>query len=214
MKILSTKILTKEQRDIVSDVEVVEKSFIEITFPQDYLVDEKLYNVVFTSANSVRAVFEKNKNKPEDFERVHCVGLKTASLLASFGITVEIIAKNAVELAEALIKEIIQEIHFFCGNLRNSDLPNLMAENGVLVTEYMVYQTELIPHTYDEKFDYVLFYSPSGIKSYIKANNTTNVAVICIGSTTATAAVDHFEEVYMADEQNVESVLQKVKKLI
>ncbi|NIJ45397.1 uroporphyrinogen-III synthase [Wenyingzhuangia heitensis] len=220
MKILSTKILTPSQRNLLKGFEIKEIPMIDISFGNGFVIDEMIENAVFTSANSVRSVFEIHQNKANWFTTVYCVGTKTQSLLEKYGIDVTIVAENAVELANVLTQKFLKEtnllkqISWFCGNLKNDDLPNIMAENGVLVTEYTVYNTTLIPKKIEETFDAILFYSPSGIKSYIKANKINVTPVICIGATTATEAVEYFENVYISDTQNVEGVLEKVQEII
>jgi len=220
MKILSTKKLTTEQRNQLIGFEVEEISMIAISYGNGFKVDEKVKNAVFTSANSVRSVFSIHKNSTEWFDSVFCVGEKTKYLLEKFGLQVTVIANNAMELADALAERFskdensLKEISWFCGNLRNNDLPSIMADNGVLVTEYLVYQTELIPVKTETIFDAILFFSPSGIKSYLKMNAVNLNPVICIGATTATEAIQHFDNVYISDETSVESVLEKVKEIV
>lgn len=213
MRILSTKVLSNHQRDLLKDFDVKEVSMIDISFGENFKIEEDIPHAVFTSANAVRSVFEKNKNRAESFQKVYCVGLKTKSLLEIFGVQVQDVADNALTLADILVAKKTQDIHFYCGNLRNNDLPNVMAENGVLVTEYIVYKTELREQTFEEVFDVVLFFSPSGVTSYVKGKNNRNVKAICIGYTTATEALDVFEEVYVAEKTTVESVIQKLKEI-
>lgn len=220
MKILSTKKLSPEQRNILHDFEVEEVSMIEISYGENFKIEENVENAVFTSANSVRSVFSKHKNNTNWFNKVFCVGQKTKYLLEQAGLEVEVIANNALELADVLVERFsndessIKEISWFCGNLRNNDLPQIMAEYGVLVTEYLVYQTNLIPVKLETEFDGVLFFSPSGIKSYLKKNPTNSKPVFCIGATTATEAIHSFDNVYIADDTSVESVLEKVKEVL
>lgn len=220
MKILSTKILTDIQRELLASYEVEEVSMIDISFGEGFKITEKIENAVFTSANSVRSVFKIHQNKANWFKTVYCVGTKTQSLLEKYGIKVAVVANNAAELAQVLAHKfseethLLKEISWFCGNLKNDDLPSIMAENGVLVTEYKVYTTTLVPQKINKPFDAILFYSPSGIKSYLQKNKATLAPVICIGVTTATEALNSFEEVYIADETTVESVIAKVKEII
>lgn len=220
MKILSTKKLTSQQRSQLIDFDVKEISMIDISYGENFNVDEKIENAVFTSANSVRSVFSIHNNSKEYFGTVFCVGDKTKFLLEKFGLQVAVIANNAMELADVLAERFskeensLKEISWFCGNLRNNDLPSIMAENGVLVTEYLVYETKLIPVKTENDFDAILFFSPSGIKSYLKMNTTNSNPVICIGATTASEAIEHFENVYIADETSVESVLEKVTEVL
>ena len=55
----------------------------------------------------------------------------------------------------------------------------------------------------------ILFYSPSGIESYLEENSTEKVA-FCIGETTAVEARKHFDKVEVANMPDVESVLELV----
>ena len=197
-----------------------EISMIEISYGSDFNIEENIINAVFTSANSVRSVFEKHQIATSFFDVVFCVGSKTKQLLESFGIKVALMANNALELAELLAErfarnsESIKEISWFCGNLRNNDLPQIMAENGVLVTEYLVYQTQFIPVKVENNYDAILFFSPSGIASYLKKNKPNSNPVVCIGSTTATKAIEAFDNVYISDTTTVESVLEKVNEIL
>ena len=68
----------------------------------------------------------------------------------------------------------------------------------------------LSPEKIDDEVSGVLFYSPSGIDSYLKENNTDKTA-FCIGETTAKAARNHFENVQVANLPSVESLLELVK---
>jgi len=57
----------------------------------------------------------------------------------------------------------------------------------------------------------VLFYSPSGIDSYLKDNNTDKIA-FCIGETTAAEARIHFETVIVSKLATVDGVIDSVNK--
>jgi len=220
MTILSTKILTDTQRELLKGYVVKEVSMIDISFGTGFKITEKIENAVFTSANSVRSVFEIHKNKPDWFGTVYCVGTKTQSLLEKNGVSVSVVANNAIELADVLVQQFtkdkssLKEINWFCGNLRNQDLPNIMAENGVLVTEYPVYQTNLSPEKVETASNAILFFSPSGVKSYLQKNKADHTPVICIGVTTATEAIQSFDNVYISDSQSVEGVIEKTKEII
>lgn len=220
MKVLSTKKLNESQKNLLGDLELKEIPFISISYGENFKVEETILNAVFTSANSVRSVFKKHEVDTKWFDTVFCVGQKTKKLLEENGIAVEICANNALDLADILAEKFssndyeLNEISWFCGNLRNNDLPTILAENGVVVTEYLVYQTKLTPVEIKEDFDAVLFFSPSGVKSYLKKNKVNSKPVICIGSTTATEAIESFENVYIAEETSVESTIDKVKEVL
>ncbi|MGY5353226.1 uroporphyrinogen-III synthase [Wenyingzhuangia sp. IMCC45533] len=220
MKILSTKKLTETQLNLLQGFEVDEVPMIKISYGSNFKVDEWVSNAIFTSANSVKSVFEIHQNNTDWFDRVYCVGNKTQYLLEKQGLKVDFVANNGVELAEFLAHhfsskaEELKQVNWFCGNLRNEELPTILAENGIMVTKYLVYQTELISRKLEKKYDAILFYSPSGIKSYIKENKVTEVPVICIGVTTATEAINHFKNVFIAEDTSVESVIKKAMEVL
>jgi len=221
VKILSTKKLSSDQRDIVSDFQVEEVAMIDIFFGKNLEINERVKNAIFTSSNSVRSVFEVNKIEISNFEFIFCVGEKTKVLLESFGLVVDICAKNANELAYAILdmfaantERSFKEISWFCGNLRNNELPVIIAEHGLLVTEYLVYETKLNTILVQEDYDAILFYSPSGVKAYLKLNKPNSNPVVCIGSTTAIEAIEFFDNVYISDKTTVESVIEKVKEIL
>ena len=224
MKVLSTKILIQSQRALLPEgITVHEESLIQIEFGQGLVIDQHIQHAVFTSGNAVKAVFEANSQQPEasSFDNVYCVGQKTKKLLEEKGVEVVEVANNALELAEVLAERLEQgtEVWFYCGNIRNNDLPEVLAENGILVAEAIVYTTKFVETELDVDYDVVLFYSPSGVKSFLnnKELQITNYElpkVICIGATTASEAIEHFEEVYIAEETSVESVIEKLKENI
>lgn len=220
MKILSTKVLTQNQKDLLKGFEVKEVPMIDISFGNNFSLTEKINNAIFTSVNSVKAVFEINKINPSLFNTVFCVGTKTQKILEKHGLKVEVVAGDAQQLSDKLVSKIaeksiqLDEVNWFCGNIRNTILPSMMAENGILITEYVVYKTELVPKKVEDDYDSILFFSPSGVRSYLQKNNPIQKPIVCIGVTTATEALNSFDEVYMADETTVESVIEKVKEII
>ena len=81
--------------------------------------------------------------------------------------------------------------------------------NNIVVNEVEAYKTMLSPEKIDDDVSGVLFYSPSGIESYLKENTTDKIA-FCIGETTAKEARKYFEIVKVADMPSTESLLELV----
>ena len=65
---------------------------------------------------------------------------------------------------------------------------------------------------FDDKFDGILFYSPSGIESYLVDNNNFDAVAFCIGFTTAFEAEKHFKKVEVAKLPTIESVIKLVNQ--
>ena len=88
-------------------------------------------------------------------------------------------------------------------------MPAYLQANDIIVNEVEAYKTMLSPNKIDDSFSGVLFYSPSGIESYLKENKTDKIA-FCIGETTAVEARKHFDDVRVAKVPTVESVIELV----
>jgi uroporphyrinogen-III synthase len=142
---------------------------------------------------------------------VYCVGDKTAQFLEEKNVKVTVKANSAEELAdEILLNKNIEELYFFCGNLRRNELPEMLTENNIKVNEIEVYTTNFKPVKIKNTYDGVLFFSPSSVKSYLLKNTDTQSIAFCIGNTTASEAIDDFENVFVADEPTVENVIESV----
>ena len=213
-KIFSTKKLSEAQKDILPNTIGVEDSdFIKIRFNRiaPKVMKDEIENVIITSQNGVEAMlnsFTKNEIK---FKDIYCVGRRTKKLIESRIGKVTHVAKNAKKLAEYLSENLKnKEVTYFCSDLRLDILPAYLQMKDIVVNEVEAYKTMLSPEKIDDEVSGVLFYSPSGIDSYLKENNTDKTA-FCIGETTAKAARNHFEDVQVANLPSVESLLELVK---
>ena len=79
-------------------------------------------------------------------------------------------------------------------------------KNNIIVNEIEAYKTMLSSVKIDESISGVLFYSPSGIDSYLQENHKGKIA-FCIGETTAFEARKHFKNVQVANMPDVDSIL-------
>src|SRR5690606_4034496 len=180
--ILSTKKLKSNQKNFLLNAgfSIVEADFIKIS-----LLPFKLKNtptlLLFTSQNAVESVLKHEKvNNLKEIPAV-CVGLKTKQLLEKNGFRVLAMEEYAQRLASIIQKDYSKEhIAFFAGNLRREVLPKAMQEKNILFDEYLVYQNNETPVKIESKTDGLLFYSPSGVKSYLKKNTITNQMCFCI----------------------------------
>ncbi len=102
------------------------------------------------------------------------------------GIRIAGMANNARSLALHIAKQDEKQVVFFCGNLRRQELPEILKNENITVTEIQVYETVSTPAKVTENFDGIMFFSPSGINSYLEQNNLPSHAVcFAIGETTA-----------------------------
>ncbi len=214
VRILSTKHLSAKQLDAFKGGLIEEETFISSKYLKTEWKPYDSMSVVFTSQHAVRAAFEQNLIKIFQIHQVFCVGEKTAKLLKSYGLKADLVAPNAQELAEEIIfQKLATEIVFFCGNLSRPDLPNYLLDHDVVLEKVPLYETYLTNKELTKKYKIVLFFSPSGIESYINGNNQIeDIVVFCIGGTTATKATEYFDEIFIAESPSVESVIESVNE--
>lgn len=220
--VLSTKKLKENQRSLLllAGVSFVEYNAIKINFVP-FQVPVNIENAIFTSQNGVISFFENMRSSKSTsvdkncIEKCFCVGEKTKSLLEVNGQHVIKMTEYAYELAEYTVRNHKNDaFHFFCGNIRSDEIPSALKKNSVSFEEIKVYETTLIPKKFERQFDAVLFFSPSGVRSYFKENNLSEAKAICIGTTTASEAKKHTQNVVISNATTVESVIAKAVKIL
>lgn len=144
-------------------------------------------NVIFTSANAVRAV--GSMASLISGWKIYCLQNSTLQEVRRvFGdVQVAGTSSDAKGLAHILIKERPEgKMVFFCGDMRREELPRLLRENEFVLVEKIVYKTVLIPEKLNKKYDGIIFYSPSAVKSFLSLNKfTINAIVFALGESTA-----------------------------
>ncbi|WP_228236779.1 uroporphyrinogen-III synthase [Allomuricauda sp. M10] len=214
--VLSTKILTPSQKELflnsglgLVEYDALQIEFLNVDIPLDF------QNYIFTSKNAVKAFLKQTKGCDVSNIRVFCVGEKTAAFLAEANIEVVENAENASSLAEKIVENHPEKTFvFLSGNQRRDELPEVLKKNNIRYIEVEVYRTQLVPKAFNRNFDGILFFSPSGIRSYLLENNIANSTLFCIGETTAMEAKKHTEHIIIANKPTVENVLvQAIKEL-
>jgi uroporphyrinogen-III synthase len=170
--------------------------------------------VVFTSMNAVEAVAAQLYGQVPQWE-IYCMGTATRRLVAeNFGeAAIAGTAADASELAALIIEEAdCEEVIFFCGNQRLTELPTLLQNNHIDVNEIVVYQTISLPHKIAGTYNGILFFSPTAVHSFFTHNSVAGSTVLfAIGKTTAKAISSKTtNKVIVSDEPGKESLLAKM----
>jgi uroporphyrinogen-III synthase len=213
--ILSTKTLSSEQRQVFleANFDVLEQDFIEIK-NNLFELDKINSNLIFSSQNAVLSLIEQNGWEVLKAKPVFCVGIKTKELLEQNGFTVDVYLDYASELAEIITLIYNKESYtFFSGNLRKETLPEALKSAGITFNEIEVYQTKLAPFkiSEQEKFDGILFFSPSAVESYLTNNKIKNEVCFCVGNTTAkTLEINKIKNIIIAETPTIEEVIVEV----
>ncbi len=218
-KVLSTKILSPKQKEIVESagISLIDYNAIQIEFKK-FAIDLSFDNYILTSQNAVRGFLRAFDNLPLPEKRKEalsknsfCVGAKTSALLRENGLKVVKTAITSKELGQYIAKNHKNESFLFiCGNRRREELPAILSKNTIQYKEIIAYHTISNEQGLNEVFEGVLFYSPSGVQSYVSSNDLSNSRAFCIGESTAREASRFSKEVIVSKEQSIESVLQSV----
>ncbi len=217
--VLSTKKLQTNQRELLlnTGLSFVEYDAISIEFLETE-IPKNIQNAILTSQNAVRSILNKRLN----IEQCFCVGEKTKALLEKNEYNVVKMAQNSTELAQYIAKNHKKDaFYYFCGSRRRDDLPDMLKASKVDVFELETYKTVLNLKKFDQYWNGILFFSPSGVESYFKANSNKAQEVrqsesvcICIGETTASEAKKYSENIVIANSTSIESAIARAAKTL
>lgn len=176
-------------------------------------------SLIFTSVNGVESFFRNGFKANENFadknyNRIYCVGNKTKLHLRKYGFGVFKTKKNAKELSEFIIENCAKEkfIHF-CGNLAMDILQEKLPLQNIGYKKVVVYETELIYPELSEKHDAIVFFSPSGVRSFIKNNSLDFQQIYAIGETTGSEVSKYTDrKIFTGKENDLNALLKLIKK--
>ena len=211
VRILSTKVLSPTQRETLENgnFSVIEADFIA-TRNQNFELQEINTNLIFTSQNAAQSVLLHPKCQELKSKNVFCVGIKTKALLEENGFNVIVYVDYAADLAEIIALIYANESYtFFSGNLRKETLPKALKEAKIKFNEIQVYETSLTPQKVKVAVEAILFFSPSGVESYLKENTIKKELCFCIGETTADALPKTVKNIIIAAQPSIEDVIEE-----
>jgi uroporphyrinogen-III synthase len=211
IRIVSTKKLSDKQKQTLlsADFSVFDEDFIRIQ-NKDFEIEKVNDYLIFTSQNAVESVLRNKKLAEIKSRKCFCVGEKTRALLEENDFEVVADSDYAAELASLICNQYSKNsFTFFCGNIRRDFLPDALRLVEITLDEIEVYETILTTHKITFIPNGILFFSPSGVKSYLQENKIENENCFCIGNTTAEALKYITPNRIIANQPTVESVVMK-----
>lgn len=219
MTVLFTKAIDEKQISGQLD-QNINAQFLEVinfNFPpvKPFSLNNK--SLIFTSVNGVDAFF-KNQFSPKEnfaltpFNKIYCIGTKTRLKIKTYGFGVYKTLKNAQELGEFIIENSNNEefIHF-CGNLSLDIIDDKLPLQNIKYRKIITYNTELLYPTIDQKFDALVFFSPSGVRSFAKHNSLEDSVIFSIGNTTSKELKNFTDQsIITSKEQNLQSLFKLI----
>ena len=213
--VLSTKKISFELERMFLDknIKIIQHDFIR-TEIKGHRIPLEYDNWVFTSKNAVNAVFSSKTIANYSFN-CFCVGENTKKLLIKNGQKVIKMAKNLKKLM-FFIKKTQKNGSFlyFRGSVKNNEFGDFFKETNLVLKELIVYKTILTPKRIEEKLDCIMFFSPSGIKSFRKKNSLKNAICFCIGKTTEEYLNLFTENTFTVKSPSIKNVVKKTIKYL
>ncbi|MDX1331413.1 MAG: uroporphyrinogen-III synthase [Robiginitalea sp.] len=211
-RLLSTKILPEplQARILAAGWKLTQYNAISIELlPVEFSPGDRL--AIFTSKQAVRACLAGSPDTGLSAVSCLCVGAGTAALIRDHAGVVLESASSATELASRIAKKYTDKSFvYYCGNRRLDVLPETLDKLGLDWQEVIAYRTNTVDQTFDQTFDGILFYSPSGVESFTGSNAMGGATAYCIGPTTAAEAKKHTEKYKLARSPDLEALMALV----
>lgn len=178
--------------------------------------------LLFTSVAGVDAFFENEFQAEQDFtkkkfNKILAVGKKTKNALRKRGFHTYHEAKNAAYMRHFILEYCDGEkILHFCGDLALDVMKKRDAEESdVSYKKRVVYHTVLLYPKIEEDYNAVVFFSPSGVKSYFKNNAPKEAKLFSIGNTTTEELKKYAKsgyQVYTSQKSTLQDLLKLINK--
>lgn len=166
-------------------------------------------NWVFTSKNAVIILISFFGNSFKN--NIYCVGNQTKKLLKDSKYKKIFAAVSAEKLTTVMDNNNINNVLYFCGNLRQDIIPDFFNSKSINYKEIVLYKTKLIELKIDtRKYNGICFCSPSAVKSFFLKNSIPGIPIFSIGKTTAKSIEKYTKDYYIADNASIKSMINKV----
>ena len=210
--LLSTKKISHNHKKLISkkQIKLIDKDFIN-TSRTVFDIANKCINWIFTSKNAVNMVLQAEYKRLINFDEINffCVGKNTRYLILKSGAKKIKMAQNSIKLAN-LIQKTTNKCHFtyFRGSIKNKEFSDFFKKNKIPLNEVQVYKTQLKPKKIKNEIDGIMFFSPSGIKSFKLKNEIENVPCFSIGDTTSEYLTKFTSNIHTAKNPSIENVIK------
>lgn len=190
-QILSTKKLTAQElihakslSQEVTCVDVIRTEAIPFTIPNADSFD----SVAFTSTNGLKYFLADEQGYIQLQQKtIFSISGKTKQTLTEKGFETLATAENGAQLAVKIIQTTTKSVLHPSSSARLNDLETGLSKSVINYIPLPVYETGYLDVKIDPKeYDALLFFSPSGVSSFLQQNTIPSKAICCcIGETTA-----------------------------
>lgn len=185
-------------------------------------IDTRGKSFIFTSVNGVRSFLKNqlpycdNFTHLNTYNRIYCVGQKTKKELRKNAMWPYKSFPYASDLLNFLINNTQDEkFMHFCGNLSLDIVDNSRPLENIWYRKVVLYHTHLLYPQLNRNYDAVVFFSPSGVQSFMKYNSLENLTIFSIGKTTEKELKKYtYKEIFTSSKAELDDLLDIIKSKI
>lgn len=232
ISVLSSKKIDKQFKKILrqENFNIYDYDFLSFSYLNKNKIFEK-FDVnfkrdifIFTSVNAILALvsmIKKNYSLSILYNiDVYCIDGKTSNLALDYWFNILATWKDSIDLSKNIIKHLSKN-DIYSNNLiyltsenHLKYMEDFLYDNGFLVNTINIYKKKLNSKKIDLDYDFILFFSPSTIDSFLEKNQLKiNSIVVCIWKTTASYFLEKnlSNKLLISDDINIKSMFIKIK---
>lgn len=212
MIVLSTKKLNKQFKFAFDQngIDLVETPMIKTEIIH-FIWPEIKFGIIITSSKALKALLNHSQHESLKELPFFCVGTNTKNRLTKLGLKVLECENSAEHLANKILEKYSDKIfNYFCGKQRLDSIEKILKKPNILISE--VYETKEVPKKVSDKFDGVIFFSPSAVKSYASTNSFNSQKFFSWGNTTGNEIAKHTNNYFISKNPEINSLILIIKK--
>ena len=143
------------------------------------------------------------------------MGSYTKKRLSELGLNVEECEASSKDLALKIgDKYSKKKFNYFCGKQRLKTIEIFAKKNNIDIKISEVYETFEIRKKIKEKFDGIIFFSPSAVRSYVSLNSLNTQKVFSWGQTTAKEIKKYCDIFFTSKTPSIKSLVSLINKTL
>jgi uroporphyrinogen-III synthase len=171
--------------------------------------------IIITSSSALKSIVKHPSYYNLKKHPFFCVGSYTKKRLYELGLNVEECEASSKDLALKIgDKYSKKKFNYFCGKQRLKTIEIFAKKNNIDIKISEVYETIEIRKKIKEKFDGIIFFSPSAVRSYVSLNSLNTQKVFSWGQTTAKEIEKYCDIFFTSKTPSIKSLVSLINKTL
>ena len=216
MRLLSTKKLSKKMKLAFNknNITIIEIPMIK-TVRVNFVWPKIQEGIIITSSSALNSLVKHPNYYNLKKHPFFCVGSYTKKRLSELGLNVEECEASSKDLALKIgDKYSKKKFNYFCGKQRLKTIEIFAKKNNIDIKISEVYETFEIRKKIKEKFDGIIFFSPSAVRSYVSLNSLNTQKVFSWGQTTAKEIKKYCDIFFTSKTPSIKSLVSLINKTL